>query len=331
MCHSAARGPDVPTEEGLPKFLTLGASVLALAASAPASAGACVPAAPEALSPALADEIAGANAELAAAWRAGDARRIVALFAADSLIMPEHQQRLFGPAQGLEYYRALYSRMRVNGYAGETADILPLAGGALEWGTFELAYAPVTAGEGQRVGGKYMHLWRRQDDGTLKLKAQVWGFTRPLGEAASLWLVDAPRTPVYLPAGDPALGAELDALNEATVEAVRTYSTSRIDEYAPDAVYLPYADRPYVGIDAIRAHLVPYIEAGRGATFDSVRVWNDGYETIGGYVVEYSNFEVSWRAGDASGVTSGGGLRLLRREADCSLSLLRQAGIHHRP
>lgn len=79
------------------------------------------------------------------------------------------------------------------------------------------------------------------------------------------------------------------------------------------------------------AHLLPYIEAGRGATFDSVPVWNDGYEATGGYVVEYSNFEVAWRAGEASGVTSGGGLRLLRREADCTLSMLREAGIHHRP
>ena len=308
-----------------------GAALLALAWPATAQSQGCTPPAPQAVSPGLADEIARLNADMAAARTAGDADRLLAHFAPDSLIMPEHQQRLFGLDQGEAYYRSLFSRLDMTRYTAETQDILAVPGGALEWGTFRLDYAPATGGPAQATDGKYMHLWRRQADGTLKLKAEAWGFLAPLGEAASIWLVDAPATAPPPAGGDPVLRAELDALNEAGREAVISHSTSRIDEYAHDAVYLPYADRPQVGLAAIRAHLVPYIEAGRGATFDSVRIWNDGFEAIGGYVVEYSNFEVRWRAGEASGVTSGNGLRLLRREADCSLKLLRQAGTHHRP
>ena len=313
------------------KFIALGAGLLALAASAPASAGACVPAVVEAVTPQLAGELAKANATRTAAWQTGDVERLIGLLAPGSVVMPEHQRRLFGADQARGYYAALFPRLGVTGYSAQTADIVPFGDHALEWGTFELAYAPEGAGAPLTLPGKYMHLWQRQADGSLKLKAETWGFLAPLGDAAAHWIVDAPSTPVALPAGDPALGSELAALNDADAQAVRAHSTARIELYAADAVYLPFAERPQVGIGAIRAHLVPYIEAGRGATFDSVRVWNDGFEAIGGYVVEYSNFEVLWRAGDASGVTSGGGLRLLRREADCSLSLLRQAGIHHRP
>lgn len=308
-----------------------GSAAVALVFSPTAQARSCTPAVQATPSAALSEEIAQHNADLGAAWATGDRERLMRHFAPDSVVMPEHQQRLFGFDQARGYYDALFSRLGITGYSAETADIVPLENGALEWGTFELAYAPTSGASAQPVAGKYMHLWRRQDDGTLKLKAETWGFLAPLGDAAAHWIVDAPSTAVALPAGDAALGGELASLNEATAEAVRTYSTSRIERYAPDAIYLPYADRPQIGLPAIRAHLVPYIEAGRGATFDRVRVWNDGFEPIGGYVVEYSNFEVLWRAGEASGVTSGGSLRLLRREADCSLSVLREGSIHHRP
>lgn len=308
-----------------------GAILLALAWPVQAQSQSCTPSAALPVSSALAEEIARQNAEMAAAWSAGDAERLIAHFAPDSLIMPEHQQRLFGPDQGGEYYRALFSRLDMTRYSAATADILALPKGALEWGTFELEYVPVAGGTELTTGGKFMHLWQRQQDGTLKLKAEVWGFLAPLGEAASHWLIDAPAAVSPVGRGNPALRAELDARNAASSEAVRAHSTSRIDEYAKDAVYLPYADRPQIGLAAIRAHLVPYIEAGRGASFDSVRQWNDGFEEFGAFVVEYPNFEVRWRAGEASGVTSGAGLRLWRREADCSLKLLRQAGTHLRP
>ena len=312
------------------RFFTA-AALLALACPAAAQSQSCTAPVPQAVPADLAEEIARHNAEMAAARAAGDVGRLLAHFAPYSVIMPEHQQRLFGPEQGRAYYRALFSRTRVGSYSAATADILPLENGALEWGTFTLAYAPAGEERLREVDGKYMQLWRRQADGKLKLKAEVWGFLEPLGPSASHWLLDAPATVPRASASDLGIAAELDALNAANGEAVRSHSSSRIEHYAQDAVFLPYAQRPQVGLHAIRAHLLPYIEAGRGATFDSVRLWNEGIEVMTGYVIEYANFEVSWRAGDASGVTSGGGLRLWRREADCSLKMVREAGIHHRP
>ena len=314
----------------LPAF-TATALVAAALSSPAAQAQSCTPAAREEASPALSNELAVLNADLAAARAAGDVERLIRHFALDSIVMPEHQQRLYGANQARGYYTALFSRLGITDYSAKTADIVPLDNGALEWGTFELAYAPGPITDAQTLAGKYMQLWRRQDDGTLKLQAETWGFLTPLGDAATHWVVDAPSASIAAPEGDPAIAVELAALNAADAEAVRTHSAARIDLYAADAVYLPFAAGPQVGLPAIRAHLVPYIEAGRGAEFEDVRVWHDSFEAIGGYIVEYSNFEVRWRAGEASGVSSGGGLRLWRREADCSLSLLRQAGIHHRP
>jgi ketosteroid isomerase-like protein len=123
--------------------------------------------------------------------------------------------------------------------------------------------------------------------------------------------------------------AELARQNRLDAEAVRNHDTAaKVAKYAADAIYMPFADTPKIGIDEIRTHLTAYTDQGRGVTFESVRVWNEGFEALDGYVIEYPKFEVRWRNGADFGVVSGGGLRLWRREADGSLKLLRQIATH---
>ncbi|AQR74480.1 hypothetical protein BXU08_13200 [Sphingomonas sp. LM7] len=300
------------------------------AASADARVAACTAPVANILPKALAAEIARHNQGMAAARVSGDVDGLMAHFAPDSVIMPEHQPRLFGRDRGVAYYRAFTARLPIATYDPVTVDILPLANGALEWGTFKVRYrnsvpSPV-------LDGKYVHLWRRQAEGTLKLKAEVWGYVSPLADPASHWIAEVSSGTPAQQHPDAGVAAELAALNAADARSVQSHDTSRIDQYAQDAVYLPFAEKPQLGLPAIRAHLTPYIERGRGATFDGVNVGNDGFEVLDGYVIEYSKFEVRWRAGEAAGVTSGGGLRLWRREADCSLKKIRQIGTHdYRP
>lgn len=305
----------------------LAATGLPGATTIPARAATCSPVIPQPLTAKLRIEIAERNASLAAARLAGDVDRLMAHYAADGIIMPEHQPRLHGRAQGAAYYRAFAARLPVTLYKLRTADIVPLGNGALEWGTFAISY-----GATQAPAGKYMHLWRRQPDGGLLLQAEVWGYLAPLADPASHWFPGISTGELPWHRMDAPLAAELAALNAADARSVQRHDTARIDQYAEDAVYLPFADAPQVGLPAIRAHLEHYIQQGKGATFDAVTVGNDGFEALDGYVLEYSRFEVRWRAGADAGVTSGAGLRLWRREADCRLKKIRQIGTHdYRP
>jgi ketosteroid isomerase-like protein len=289
----------------------------------------CSPVIAQPVSEQLRIEIAERDASLAAARLAGNVDRLMALYAADSVIMPEHQPRLHGRVQGTAYYRAFTARLPTTRYVLRTADILPLGDDALEWGTFTISYG---GGTPQTIDGKYLHLWRRQPNGTLLLQAEVWGYLAPLADPASHWFPGISGGELPWPGVDAPVAAELAALNAADARSVQRHDTARIGQYAEDAVYLPFADAPQVGLPAISAHLQHYIRQGSGATFDAVMVGNDGFEALGGYVLEYSRFEVRWRAGADTGVTSGAGLRLWRREADCSLKKIRQIGTHdYRP
>ncbi|WP_404335003.1 hypothetical protein AB2M62_14965 [Sphingomonas sp. MMS12-HWE2-04] len=281
---------------------------------------------------ALRAEIVSRDSSLADARVAGNVETLMAHFERDSVLMPEHQPRLFGIDRGAVYYRAVMARLPVSAFTFVPADILPLGSGGLEWGTFKVSFRDGSGGASPALDGKYVHLWRRQADGRLKLAAEAWGYLAPLENPASHWFADLPSGNRPAMDQDPQLAAELAALNAANASSVQQHDSARIAQYAEDAVYLPFAEQPQVGLAAIRSHLLPYIERGRGTIFERVDVGNDGFELVDDYVVEYSRFAVHWRSGPAAGVTSGGGLRLWRRGADCALKIVRQIGTHdYRP
>jgi ketosteroid isomerase-like protein len=296
----------------------------------PAAPRTCKAPAPRPVAPELAAEIQRRNTELSATWLSGDVDKRMIHYAADSVSGPDYQPRLYGPESIGRYYRTLASRQRVAAYARQTTEILRLDDGSLlETGRLEITYTPAAGGPSQSHQGRYANLWRRQADGALKLKAEVWGYFQRVDDPASYSLGEAGTSGRAALPGDPVVEAELETLNAVDAEAVKTHDApAKVARYADDAVYMPFADTPKVGIEEIRAHLTRYTDQGGGATFDSVKVWNEGFEVLDGYVVEYPKFEVHWRAGADSGVVSGGGLRLWRRDADCSLKMLRQIATH---
>lgn len=300
------------------------------ARSAVAAAQVCGATPRQPASAALVEEIRRRNAERAATWLSGNIERRMVHYAPDSVSNPDYQPRLYGPGSIARYYRVLASRQRVSAQAFRTTEIIPLSDdSALELGRFDVTYAAAAGGASVNRQGRYANLWRRQPDGALKLKAEVWGYLGRIEDPATYSLGEAETAGRAARPGDPRIEAELTELNRLDAEAVRTYdAAAKVARYADDAVLMPYADTPKVGIGEIRAHLVRYTEQGRGATFESVRVWNEGFEVLDGYVVEYPKFEVRWRSGEASGIASGGGLRLWRRQADCSLKMFRQIATH---
>lgn len=278
----------------------------------------------------LRDRVTAAHGELRAAMLANDPEARAGIYRADAMSMPDYQPALYGSAQILAYHRAMRARRRVLDYVPVAREVFDLGGTALEIGSFTVTWA-VANGAVEEERGKFVNVWSVEPDGALRLKADVWGYLRPLPDPAAFF-VAMPEGGNRAPGGPATVGglAEvLKARNDRNAIAVQTYDAeAKIAEYADDAVIMPFADTSKTGIGEIRPYLTAYTDAGRGATFDSVRVWNVGFEDFGRYVLEYPKFRVDWRTENAAGVVKGGGLRLWRRRADGSLELLRQIGTH---
>ena len=273
------------------------------------------------------ERINAAHAKLREAMLANDADARAELYRADAFSMPEYQPVLRGTRLIAAYHRAMIGRRRVTNYVPVTSEIFDLGDTLVEIGTFTIRWSD----RADEERGKFIHVWGVESDRSLKLKADVWGYFRPLADPAAFFaaLPDAPTRPVARAAGDEALGAMLDAGNARNAEAVRTKDVeAKIADYTDDAIIMPFADTPRRGMAEIRPYLTAYTAAGSGATFRDVQVWTRGFENHDDWVIEYAGFRVEWAAGGQSGTVKGGGIRLWKRQADRSLKLHRQIGTH---
>lgn len=278
----------------------------------------------------LRDRVGAAHGALREAIIANDPDGQALRYRADGRSMPDYQPALYGSAQIAAYHREILRRRKVTSYVPITAEVIDLGATAVEIGTFTITWSNTT-GETQTERGRYTHVWALEPDGSLRLKADCRGYFRALADPAE-WYVPLEEKLPPRRAPTPAeqrLGETLKVRNERMARSVRERDVeAKVADYTDDAIYMPFADTAKVGLAAIRAHLVPYTAAGAGVTFDTVRVWNEGFEDLGTHVLEYPKFRVEWSAGQSSGVTKGGGIRLWKRMADGTLKLHRQIATH---
>jgi ketosteroid isomerase-like protein len=275
-------------------------------------------------------KIAAVQQELRAAILSNDAKARVKLYRADARSMPEYQPALYGTGQIAAYHRTLVDRLKMTRFDPVTSEVFDFGHAALEIGTFTAGWSTVAGGAEER-GGKYANVWSVEPDGSLRLKADVWGYFEDLPDPKLFFVAMAEEEPAAgaASAADPRLAEILKTLDYEDARAVRTRDLeARLAFLTEDAVIMPFADTPRHGMGEIRPYLTAYTAAGNGVTFDSVRVWNTGFEDFGDYVIEYSKFHVAWRWPGNAGVTKGGGLHLLRRMPDGSLKRHRQIGTH---
>jgi ketosteroid isomerase-like protein len=271
----------------------------------------------------MAARIAKAQSHLSATIRDNDAIARAGLYLPDARSLPEYQPALYGTAAIGAYHRALLTRKRVTGYTATTTEIIDLGGAAIETGTFDIAWQ-----DGKSEAGKYLNLWSLSS-GKPRLMADTWGYFRPLPDPQAFY-VDLPPGQAPVASTDPDIKRQLDDLNQRNAEAVLAKDAeTQIGFYTEDAAFMPHADTTKSGIAAIASHLRRYVQNGSGATFDTVEVWNEGFDVFTAHITEYSRFRVQWRTPDASGVVTGGGIRLWKRMPDGRLKKHRALGTHY--
>lgn len=254
-----------------------------------------------------------------------------AFYLEDSLSLHDSQPALYGRAHIRAWHTAMRARRQITAYRPEVREVFDFDLTLIETGDFNISWQ-MTNGQIETASGKYLLVWEKQADGRLRLKAEVRNWVAPPIDESAFFVELAPQTPPSPP--DTALAAELSLLNERNATGVKNHDLAmRLSFYADDTLLMPRNTTPKSGMAQIRPYLTAYVENGRGATFDTVRVWTEDFQDLGrGYVLEYFRFQVDWLAGDKAGTVSGGGVRLWRRGPDGDLKIFREIGTHdYRP
>jgi uncharacterized protein (TIGR02246 family) len=141
---------------------------------------------------AVADEMKRGSGDWAAAYNAGDADKIAAMYAADAVLMPPHAPA----AQGGDAIRQFVANDSATAKAnGVTLAIEPTASGAsgdIAWqsGTYKIT----DAGGNAVDAGKFVEL-RQNVDGAWKITRDIWNSDNPPPAPAEAPPADAAATP----------------------------------------------------------------------------------------------------------------------------------------
>jgi ketosteroid isomerase-like protein len=255
---------------------------------------------------------------------------IISYFERDAICMPEFQSTMKGTDAIKEYYTAILNRRQINSYNKTVSETIQLKNNIAEVGTFSIKYK-TNDGQNSNLKGKYLNIWTLQKNGTLKLKAESFGYfhniDNPTLHVVKLSKESSDYTFVEPTQNNSSLAFQLKALNTLMEKSVQTRNGNlRADFFTDDAVFMPYADSSKIGMKSIRAHLIAY--NSYPVSIDTINIYNVYFEDCSNFVIEYPRFYVKWHTSDSSGVGSGKGIRIWRRENDCSLKLYREIGIH---
>lgn len=150
----------------------LGFSIAAIGAVVLASA--CGGAAPEqaASTPADPAPINDVRASYQAAYNAGDAAAVAALFTDDAISMPDHHSALEGKAAIQQYLEQIFSQYTAT-ISITPADTEITGDVAHEHGSFSITVTPKAGGNTVTDGGKYIVILKRQSDGAWKIHHDI--------------------------------------------------------------------------------------------------------------------------------------------------------------
>jgi ketosteroid isomerase-like protein len=248
----------------------------------------------------------------------------------EAICMPEFQPTVKGRDAIKEYYREILNRRQITSFDKAISEIIPLRNNIVEIGTFTTTYKNIE-GQTTTLNGKYLNIWALQANGDLKLKAESFGYLHHI-DNPTLHLVKISKSNSYFKIPQPsettdALAFQLKALNTLMEKSVWTRDGNlRAEFFTDDAIFMPFADSPKVGIKSIRTHLIDY--NSYPVTIDTISIYSEYFEDCGDFAIEYPRFYVKWHTADNSGVGSGKGIRIWKREKNCSLKLYREIGIH---
>src|SRR5262245_5470911 len=121
------------------------------------------------------EDTAGINKvrdDFTAAFNAGDAAKVAAIYAPDAVVMPTHQPLITG-RDGVENYNKTFFDMFMAKITVSPLETKVFGDRALDRGTYTIELTPKAGGNPIKDEGKYLILLQRQADGSWKVTHDI--------------------------------------------------------------------------------------------------------------------------------------------------------------
>ena len=123
------------------------------------------------------DAIAAAVRNFTDSFERGDAAAVAAWYSRDATLMPPDSPMLKGTDAIRDFWQGAMN-MGVKGAQLETLEVEERGDIAYELGRFELTLQS-PGGEGVKMRGKYVVVWKKEDGGGWKMHVDIWNGDSP--------------------------------------------------------------------------------------------------------------------------------------------------------
>ncbi len=248
---------------------------------------------------------------------------LVARYAADFAYMPEFKPAIGNVASLTDFYNQWFGMVANNHYRKKIYLVEAYGDHVLEIGDFTLGYA---SGQGQErmYNGNYFILWRRDNRGQLKVRAEIFGSNTYLTAA------DVPYADVIVADSgvletshvSDALRSNLETYDSALVASIEQGDgQARASGFHPEGLYIPHFSLRLEGMDALLPYLVGIYRP------ESKLYTRNTYQEVfdlGEVVFLTGHFTGGWGDAATGGTFQGNMANLLKRNESGKLLMYRQ-------
>jgi ketosteroid isomerase-like protein len=130
--------------------------------------------------PAVQQAIEGANAGLASAFMVGDVDRALSFYDEEAMAMPPGLPADRGHEAIRKGIAGFLTEFAVSDFTLTTEDVQVAGDLAVETGSWKMTLQPSAAGAtAQPDNGKYVAVWKLQEDGSWKMLRDIWNSDNP--------------------------------------------------------------------------------------------------------------------------------------------------------
>ncbi|MHA7059574.1 Cif family virulence factor [Aquimarina sp. M1] len=257
--------------------------------------------------------------------RTANPKLITSYYSQDVRLMPAFQKTLLGSKNASIYYKAFFERFDIVEYNRKPIETLDLGIQLCVLGEFIMKVQLKNTTTVEELRGKYMNIWKKGKN-NLSLLSEIWNYNHHTDLTEQLKFDKVPGTVIayqgHLPI-DNNIRFELAALNEFMEEFISQGDHTLWSQlYASDAVamfsYQPiYEDKKSLEV-FIKNHVAEL------PIFEKLDIRNNHVDDLETYIVNYASHIANWRNDNYSGISTGKGIKIWRREPNGSLKIVRQ-------
>ncbi|ACT58656.1 Cif family virulence factor [Hirschia baltica] len=250
-----------------------------------------------------------------------------AYFSEDVKILPEFQKSALGQDNAIAYFKAFSDTFAVSNHTRTRDEILTIGPKLFVRGSFTFDLSPHETDISNTVSGDYFEIWNVAAPDQITLEIISWNFQDHYPELnpymgfkdyPSAIMAHTPRVNFSHPQAFELAGLNLLQSNVILRGDGETWKLFSEDE----AILVPHFKTPRIGRDAIDEFLGDHIK--ELPIFDALTNQTHYIQAHDDYVITIMSHVATWRTGDASGISTGKGILLWKRQDSGELRIYRQ-------